>query len=217
VDLILWQAFPGDPIDYANSNDGVEVVSAEITYAPLTEEQFRHVTQAEGFPDYLRPAIDREGILQVASNGEFTFRVRGVTAKVSVLWGFENPQGGDTHYSIMKGSRANLVIMTDVPQNFVASLYVQPTSGVGEEEFDAVLNGALQRLSNRYPGLTSRTTEFGEEIVIPAEFREGHEDHFTRVTREYLDSLVRGVLPEWERTNLLTKYFITTEAYRLSR
>jgi hypothetical protein len=107
--------------------------------------------------------------------------------------------------------------MTDVPQNFVASLYVQPTSGVGEEEFDAVLNGALQRLSNRYPGLTSRTTEFGEEIVIPAEFREGHEDHFTRVTREYLDSLVRGVLPEWERTNLLTKYFITTEAYRLSR
>jgi hypothetical protein len=217
VDLILWQGFPGEAIDYANASDGVEVLSSQITYAPMTEDQFRHVTQTEGFPDYLRPVVDANGMLQVASNGEFIFRVRGVTAKVSVLWGYENPAGGDTHYSIMKGSRASLVIMTDAPQNFVASLYVQPTEGVGEEEFDAALTAALQSLNDRYPGLTSRPTEFGEEIVIPAEFREGHEDHFTRVTREFLDSLVRGSLPGWERTNLLTKYFITTEAYRLSR
>jgi hypothetical protein len=107
--------------------------------------------------------------------------------------------------------------MTDAPQNFVASLYAQPAEGVGEEEFELALAGALERLSNRYPGLTSRPSEFGHEIVIPAQFREGHEDHFTRVTEQYLASLVAGSLPEWERTNLLTKYFITTEAYRLSR
>lgn len=217
VDLILWQGFPGEAIDYANPSDQVEVLSAEITYAPMTEDQFRHVTQADGFPDYLRPVVDANGVLQVASNGDFTFRVRGVTAKVSVLWGYENPAGGDTHYSIMKGSRANLVIMTDAPQNFVASLYVQPAEGVDAEEFDANLAAAFESLSDRYPGLSSRPSEFGVEIVIPAEFREGHEDHFTRVTGEYLEALVRGSFPEWERTNLLTKYFITTEAYRLSR
>jgi len=216
VDLILWQSFPGEAIDYANPNDGVEVLSAEISYVQMNEDMFRRVTNGMSFPDYLRPVIE-DGTLHVASNGEFTFRVRGVTAKVSVLWGYENPQGGDTHYSIMRGSRANLIIMTDAPQNFVASLYAQPAEGVGEEEFDAALAEAFQRLSNRYPGLTTRPSEFGVEIVIPAQFREGHEDHFTRVTEQYLASLVAGALPEWERTNLLTKYFITTEAYRRSR
>jgi len=217
VDLILWQGFPGEAIDYANPRDGVEVLSAAIAYTPLTEAQFRHVTQAEGFPDDLRPVIDDDGMLQVAANGEFTFLVRGVHAKVSVLWGYENPQGGDTHYSIMKGSRANLVIMTDAPQNYVASLYAQPAEGVSREDFAAALDAALQGLSDRWPGLSTRSTGFGDEILIPAQFREGHEDHFTRVTEQYLTSLVNGALPRWERTNLLTKYFITTEAYRLSR
>jgi hypothetical protein len=62
-----------------------------------------------------------------------------------------------------------------------------------------------------------RPSEFGHEIVIPERFREGHEDHFTRVTQQFLASLVNGTLPGWERTNLLTKYFITTRAYELSR
>jgi hypothetical protein len=37
------------------------------------------------------------------------------------------------------------------------------------------------------------------------------------VTELYLQYLDEGTLPAWERTNLLTKYYITTQAYALSR
>lgn len=216
VDLILWQAFPDEAIDYANPADGVEVIAARTWTTPLTEDQFRHVTNTSQFPEYLAPYVDG-GVLNFPANGEFAFTVRGVHAKVSVLWGYENPLGGDTHFSMMRGSHANLVIRQDEPQNFVPTLYVEPAQGTDEDAFAVVLDGALDRLWERYPGLSAQPTELGWEILVPDEFREGHEDHFTRVTERYLASLVNGALPEWERTNLLTKYHITTRAYELSR
>ncbi len=216
VDLILWQGFPGEPIDYRNSDDGVEVLSARVWDTQITADQFRHVTDGLSFPDYLQPKVTGD-VLNVTANGEFTFRVRDVYAKVSVLWGFENPRGGDTHFSIMRGTRADLVIRQDEPQNFVATLYVEPAQGVDPAAFQASLQDAIESLQDRWPGLSARRGELGWEIVIPDQFNEGHEDHFTRVTQQYLTALVDGALPAWERTNLLTKYYITTRAYELSR
>jgi predicted dehydrogenase len=216
VDLILWQGFPEQPIDYADPADGVEVLSARVWDTPLTAAQFSHVTNGRSFPDYLRPNVAGD-VLNVTANGEFLFKARGVHGKVSVLWGFENPAGGDTHFSVMRGTRANLMIRQDEPRGFVATLYVEPAGGTDRAAFEVSLLEALDSLRARYPGLSTRQGELGWEVVIPDEFREGHEDHFTRVTRQYLTSLIDGALPGWERTNLLTKYFITTKAYELSR
>lgn len=216
VDLILWQAFPGEPISYENPNDGVEVLSARTWDTELTPAQFERVTQQEPYPEYLMPDVEGDSILHVEANGEFVFRARGVHGRVSVRWGYENPTGGDTHYSIMRGTKANLVIRQDEPQNYQATLYVEPVGEPDPQAFEATLNEALASLSDRYAGLSARPTELGWEIQIPEQYKEGHEEHFTRVTEHYLDHLVEGALPEWERTNLLTKYFITTRAYELS-
>ena len=43
--------------------------------------------------------------------------------------------GEDTHYSIMKGSRANLVIRQGAEQNFRPALYVEPVGEVDREAF----------------------------------------------------------------------------------
>jgi predicted dehydrogenase len=217
VDQILWQSFPGQPIDYLNRNDGVEVVSARTWTTDMTLGQYRQVTHEERFPEYLLPDVDGDGILRVTANGEFIFRVRGVYGKVSAQWGYENPDGGDTHYSVLRGSLANLVIRQDVEQNFRATLYVEPVAGVDAAERRQALDDALGTLADRYPGLTARESAHGWEIIIPDELREGHEDHFTRVAQRYLESLVDGRLPVWERKNLLTKYYITTTAYEMSR
>ncbi|MEX0770699.1 MAG: putative oxidoreductase C-terminal domain-containing protein [Balneolaceae bacterium] len=217
VDLILWQSFPGDPIDYEDPADGVEVLSARSWETELTPAQFQKVTKQEAFPEYLMKNVDENSVLGVAANGEFTFRVKGVHGKVSVRWGFENPAGGDTHYSIMRGTRANLTIRQDEEQDFNATLYVEPAGEVNQQQFETTLRESLASLSDRYPGLSAEPTEFGWKILIPGEFLEGHEEHFTRVTELYLDSLVEGRLSEWERTNLLTKYYMTTRAYELSR
>ena len=216
VDLILWQGFPGTPIDYANPADGVELLSASASATPLTLAQFQAVTGVSEFPEYLAPYLV-DGVLQVPASGEFLFRARDVHGKVRVEWEFENPLGGDTHYSRMRGTGADLVIRQDAPQNFVATLYVEPAQDRDPIEARAALVRAVDGLQSRYPGLEVRDAEVGWKIVIPDEHRESHEDHFTRVTQLYLDALVAGNLPDWERTNLLTKYFITTQAYEMSR
>jgi len=217
IDLIMWQGFPEDPIDYRNPDDGVEVVNARVWETDLTRSQFERITNVPDFPDYLMESVRDDSVFTVTANGEFIFKVRDVYAKVSVLWGYTNPDGGDTHYSIMRGSMANLIIRQDVEQNFVATLYAEPSGDSGDEEFEQALMAALDQLSDRFPGLSAELSEFGWKISIPGEYVETHEEHFTRVTQRYLEALSNGSLSEWERTNLLTKYFITTQAYELSR
>ena len=236
VDKVLWQVFPGQPIDYRNPDHDVDVVEARIWPTPLTADQFELITTVPGFPEYLQNRVEN-GVLQVNANGEFVFRVQGVYAKVGVLWGFTNPDGGDTHYSIMRGTKANLVVRQDLEQDFKATLYVEPlgqegnetgsASGHGQggpaareagpEHFEAILNDALASLSERYPGLSAHQTQFGWEISVPEEYVETHEEHFTRVTERFLDALIEGRIPEWERRNLETKYYLTTRAYEMSR
>jgi len=217
VDLILWQVFPEEPIDYENPDDGVEVITARAWDTRLTPAQFEQVTHETTYPAYLTPHVDSDSVLSVAASGVFVFKVRGVHSKVSVQWGFENPKGGDTHYSIMRGTEANLVIRQDEAQGFKATLYAEPPEGADQQAFGAMLNNVLKGLSPPYAGLSAEPSEFGWEIKIPDAYKEGHEEHFTRVTEQYLQYLADGALPAWERTNLLTKYFITTRAYALSR
>lgn len=217
VDMIMWQVFPEEPIDYRNSEDGVEVESARVWDTELTRSQFELITNEEKFPDYLMADVSEDSILNVTANGEFIFTVRDVYGRVSAQWGFTNPDGGDTHYSNMRGTLANLAVRQNVEQDFKATLYVEPVGDVSPEEFEITLNNALDQLSDQYPGLSAEESEFGWEIIIPEQFHETHEEHFTRVTEDYLKTLVNGRLSEWERTNLLTKYYITTQAYKLSR
>ena len=73
-------------------------------------KQFAQVTRLQRFPESLRNDVHRDGSLHVYANGEIDYRIKGAHAKVRVLWNFEAPEGaGDTHYSVMRGSNANLV------------------------------------------------------------------------------------------------------------
>lgn len=216
VDLILWETFPGEPIDYRNEADSVEMLTARSWDTEMTPAQFTQVTGQAAYPDFLQSAVDSDSILHASMNGEFTFKVRGTHAKVSVEWDYENPDGGDTHFSIMRGTKANLVIRQGEAQNFEPVLYVEPV-GEGGDQFAATLKKALKNLSPEYEGVTAESSEFGWRINIPERYQEGHEEHFASVTEQYLQYLVDGQLPEWERTNLLTKYYLTTRAYEMSR
>ena len=55
------------------------------------------------------------------------------------------------------------------------------------------------------------------QVTIPDVYRIGHEAHFGKVMEQYLDYLRDGKLPEWEVPNMLTKYYITTQALALTR
>lgn len=213
VDLILWECFPGQAIDTSE----VEVVSARRWATTLSPEQFEEVTGGATFPEYLQEDVV-DGQLNVYANGEINFTVRGVHGKVSVIWNYQAPEGAaDTHYSIMRGTEANLVIRQGEEQGYQPALYVEPAGNTAREELEIALEAALTDLRPQYAGLETRPTQDGWQVVIPDRYRIGHEAHFAQVTEQYLQYLVDGKIPEWERTNMLTKYHVTMQAYEMSR
>ena len=83
------------------------------------------------------------------------------------------------------------------------------------------VHGAVERrlaaIATTYPAVSSRIRGKQIHIVIPDKFRDGHEAHFARVTRNFLSYLQdRSKLPSWERPNMLAKYYVTTTGTELS-
>jgi predicted dehydrogenase len=213
VDLVQWQAFPG----VALSPGDATVLSARRWTTPMTLEQFTKVTGATEFPDYLQKDL-RDGVLHVYSNGEFTYRLRDVHSRVSVTWGFEAPPGaGDTHFSIMRGTHADLVIRQGAEQGYRPVLYVERTPGVAPEAHEAALASAIESLQDSYPGVGYQRAGDAWRLTVPEELNLGHEAHFGNVTSAFLSYLRDGRLPPWEVPNMLTRYSTIMQAYEMSR
>ena len=67
-----------------------------------------------------------------------------------------------------------------------------------------------------YKGVSLQKNVKGWEVIIPEVFKEGHESHVARVTEKYLDYLAHHTMPAWEVTNMLAKYYTTTQAQKLA-
>lgn len=215
VDLIQWECFPEEIID---GTKDVEMISAHRWPTIISKNQFQKVTGSDDFPELLKKNLNQDGSLPVSANGEMIYRIRGIHAKVSVLWNFEAPAGGkDTHYSIMRGTKSNIIIKQGAEQNYTPELYVDVTNSQFKKQVEAGLDSAIQELGKSYPGLKMNPTSSGWHIYIPAEFRIGHEAHFGQVTEKFLQFLVDGKFPAWEVPNMIAKYYTTTTALEMAR
>ena len=112
----------------------------------------------------------------------------------------------------MRGSKANLIIRQGKEQNYQPALYIEPVDSTGELSFEKLLRKNIDNLRGKYPELDVKKSGKGWQVVIPAKFKVGHEDHFAEVTRKYIEYLLKGGLPEWEVPNMLAKYYTTTMA-----
>lgn len=215
VDLIQWECFPNEVLDY---NSDIDVLKASHWSTELTPAMFRRVTHLDNYPDYLKKAIIKDSVLNVFSNGAIDYTLKGVHAHVSVIWNYEAPTGAkDTHYSIMRGTGANLIIKQGKEENYKPELYIENNLGDGKEAFLSRLQKAIETLQASYPGI--KINDDGEKVslVIPDKYKLGHEAHFTQVTEKYLQYLDEGNMPAWEVPNMIAKYYTTTKAYELSR
>lgn len=211
VDLIQWECFPEQVINY---HKDIKLTSARRWTTDMTLNQFKTITKTDGFPDYLKKDVVND-VLKVYSNGEINYQIKGVHAKASVIWAYQAPEGGgDTHYSIMRGTKANLIIRQGAEQNYKPTLYIEPISN--DKAYEAALTQALAVVQKKYPGVGLKKNTKGWEVEIPEKYKEGHEAHFGRVTEKYLEYLKQGKLPAWEVPNMLAKYYTTTQALKLA-
>ncbi|MFN7930467.1 MAG: putative oxidoreductase C-terminal domain-containing protein [Blastocatellia bacterium] len=213
VDLIFWECFP----EKAMALTDLEMLKARRWATSVSKEQFAKSTNTPEFPDYLKSKLDAKGNLQLFSNGEFTFKAKGVHAKTSVTWNYEAPAGtGDTHFSAMKGTKAIATIKQGKEENYKPELYVTPTNAKDKAAVGEELKKAVEALQAKFKGVALKDTKDGWQIVIPESFRDGHESHFSQVAGKYFKFLEAGKLPEWEVPNMLAKYYVTTQALKLA-
>ncbi len=205
VDLIQWEAFPEVILDTTD----VQMLSAKRWATNMTLEEFQKVTGKTEIPDFLQNSMNGEN-LAVFSNGEMNYTLKGKYAKVSVIWNFQAPEGSaDTHYSMMRGTKANLIIRQGKEENYRPSLYVK-LIGSAEADLEKAVKETLQA---RYPGIDLMKMPSGEyQVMVPDSYHNGHEAHFAQVTERFLEYYQNSKMPAWEVPNMITKYYTTISA-----
>lgn len=216
VDLVQWECFPEEII----KEEDVKMISAKSWNTGITKEQFQKVTKLDAWPDYLKPMVGDDGVLQTPANGAFTYALRGVHARISVLWNFEAPPGtADTHDSLMRGTKCSLHIRQGKEQAYKPVLYIEPHASPDADlvAWKAALDKAAAEIAGKYPGVVIKNLGERYEVVIPDSYKAGHEAHFAQVAERFLGFLKDGGTPAWEVPNTLAKYRTIMEAYKMSR
>jgi len=215
VDLVQWECFPGKIVDFARD---IRILGAKRWPTEIGPAQFAQVTRLPSYPDFLQKDVERDGKLHTYANGEILYRIEGVHTKVRVLWHFEAPEGaGDTHYSVMRGSKANLVIRQGAAEGYRPVLYVEPIANADVAQFAAAMEGALRTLRDTFPGVEAQRSGGAWRVLVPDAYHVGHEAHFAQVAEQFLGYVERGALPDWEVPNMIAKYATTTRALDVAR
>lgn len=212
VDLAQWECFPGQSIDYAKD---IEVISAKHWTTDLGLSEFKTLTATDNFPSYLKSNASNDTLLKVLSNGEIDYTIRGVHIKTTTVWNYKSEKNtGDLYDALMKGTKANLIIKQGKEENYQPTLYIEPV--VNNKEYENALVEKFKTIQSKYPGIDLTKTNRGWKVIIPAKYKEGHEQHFSRVTKNFLGYLKNKNMPSWEIPGMLAKYYTTTRALELA-
>ncbi len=215
VDLVQWASFPEQSLDY---NKDITIDSAKRWPTLMTNSQFKTITKQDYVPSHFEKQNDTT--IKVWSNGQIDYTIKGVHAMVYVRWDYQTPGSVDTHYSLMRGSTANLVIEQGVEQQYKPALYIEALKN--DVAYEKILMEHIKKIQEKYPGVEVKgvarpgRTAQAWEVVIPDKYKEGHESHFARVTENYLNYFKNHNMPAWEVPNMLAKYYTTTKALEIA-
>jgi predicted dehydrogenase len=214
VDLVQWTLFPDQALDYRRD---IKVLAAQRWPTTIDEAGFARVTGEKGFPAAFAPAV-KDGRFDYFCNTLVSYTLRGIHIKLNVIWDWEPaPGSGDTHFAFYKGSRARVEVRQTQADRLRPELYVVPANAADHAEVLAAVRTRVAALQKDFAGVAVEERGGDIHVTIPDAFRVGHEAHFAQVTTEFLRFLRdRKALPEWERPNMLAKYYLSTTGTELS-
>ena len=202
TDLVQWETFPGETLKCSD----VKMIKARTWATPISAADYKTSTGLDTWPDFLK------------ANGEFTYALKGVHAKVSVEWHFIAPKGtGDTHYSLMRGTKSEIVIQQGPAEGYKPRVYVKPRAGQDKAALEKALAAAVAEFNKTYPGVEFKAEGDGWVMVVPQKYEIGHEAHFSQVMSMYLGWMKKGEQPADYLPNMLVKYYTLAEAWKASR
>jgi predicted dehydrogenase len=215
VDLVQWMVAADTPI---YDRRDIQVLDGRRWATVLTAAEFERVTGESAYPDFLKPAV-REGRLEYFCNSLAEYAFRGIHTRLELEWRYEAPEGaGDTESAIFRGSRSRVELRQGPEEKYRPEVYVVPNGPAMKAEIRAAVSYRLEQLGAAYPGLGLRDSGNGLLVTIPDGFRIGHEAHFSRVSRRFLQYVnAPASIPQWEESFMLAKYYTATKALELAR
>lgn len=215
IDLVQWTAFAEQIINY---REDIRMLAARRWPLKLTKAQFQQVTGESSFPPGLGQYV-HDGELHYYCNNSVHYTLRGIHVSVEITWDWQAPEGGgDVYEAAFHGTRAAVEIRQGEPEKHIPELYVVPVNLEMRESLFAALLYKIRGLQSRWPGLSVFQSPYEARIVIPEQFRVGHEAHFAQVSNRFFQYLRSpDAIPAWETPNMLAKYYVSTKGVELAQ
>jgi predicted dehydrogenase len=194
----------------AESRPAFELLAARTWATQVPQALFERVTGHPGFPDDLAHLVTGSK-LAYRSNAELSFRLGAVTAALDTRWELSAPAGGgDTHCSIIRGTRAKILVEQHAGTGFRRRISVVPRQQVDRAR--TTLAEAITAWQEAHPGLTIEEAGTGWELRVPRALDVGHERHFPLLLADFLSRVEEGRLSDDLATNTLAKYTLLARA-----
>ena len=207
VDMTQWMLFPGISIDYEKD---MELIEARRWATRVPLDKFAKITGTDRFPQSIRAYV-KDDILDYFCNGELIYRIKGVPVHLRELWYLDEPPGGrDTHRSLIKGTRSDLMIRQLPEKGFKTELLIVPREN--REQVEEAVHECLTKWSDKYPGLAATAEKNALLIQIPDDIRTTHEQHFYRVRDAFIEYLDKDTEPPEHRACTIAKYTLLARA-----
>jgi len=211
VDLTQWWVDDGKPFDYDRD---VELLWARQWPTSVPRGIFTQITGLPHFPQALQGRVSGDE-LSYLCNAQLSYRLRGIGVQLEALWHLAIPQGGaDSHWAILRGTKADLIVEQGPGTAFRAELRLHP---IGPGDHAARVKHAVASLQKRFPGLGIQPAGSAFHITIPEALRSTHEEHFSAVLDHFLSVVDRGHWPDKLAADLVMKYTLLARAAELSR
>ncbi len=205
IDLVYWMLSPEQTIDL---NKDIKLDSSFRWQTRMTKSEFEKSTGLRQYPDLLQKSRTTTGDLAIYSNGKMAFHFKGVPVSIAVEWKVESiDKRGDQFSAAFIANKFRIEVKPD--DDGVMSVFIYPDQA--GEKFERDLGQALQEIAS-LPGLNIIKDKDAYKVVVPQALYLSHEDHFTKVLDQFVAYRKRKVLPEWEKSFMLAKYYLTTQA-----
>jgi predicted dehydrogenase len=193
------------------TDEAPKLSSARAWPTRVPAEAFQRITKEPAFPAELQPFV-ADNALEFLCNAELTYRVSGVSARITARWNLAAPAGeGDRYRAVAHGSGSDIVLEQGPETRNRRRVTIEPR-GQADRVARAVRD-AVASWQTKLPGVGVEPGIGGAvALVLPPALSAGHEEHFALV----LDSLVRAIddggWPVALAARTLAKYTLLAEA-----
>lgn len=210
IDLVYWMLSSEEPIDIAKD---LQLDSSFRWSTRVSQAEFVQSTNLKDYPEFLKSNLLEDKSLPVFSNGKLGFTFKGVPVSIAVQWDVGSV-GGSADRFLASFDAKNCRIEIRADKAGAMAVFVTPYEE--SDQFEEKLMSSLQMQSD-LPGLSVVKDDDAYQIIIPQELYLSHEEHFSKVLEQFLTYRKQGNLPEWEKSFILAKYYLTTEALKQAK